>query len=265
MKPMRSIPLVIAIGGLDSSGGAGLVRDHLTGRALGAAVWGVGTAWTLQLRGRATVIEPRAPDRLQQDTSAALAAAAGRPAAVKIGMVADRAQAGALVGTLASFGGAVVFDPVLGSSAGAPLYRGDPAHLLPLIARATLVTPNVAEAAALTGAPVTTADEARAAAQQLVRRGARAVLVKGGHLDGDANDLLIWRPDPGHEPELFEWLFPAPRIPGPSPRGTGCALATAIAVGLASGQPLAQAVLAAKTWLHERIAGAQEVDGERLL
>jgi hydroxymethylpyrimidine/phosphomethylpyrimidine kinase len=136
---------------------------------------------------------------------------------------------------------------------------------MPLLARATLVTPNLSEAAVLTGAPVTSADEARSAAQELIRRGARAVLVKGGHLPGDANDQLIWKPDPGHEPELFEWLFPAPRIAGASPRGTGCALATAIAVGLAAGQPLAQAVLAAKTWLHERIAGAAEVDGERVL
>ena len=282
--------LVIAVGGLDSSGGAGLIRDYLTGAALGARVAMVGTAWTLQSPGGPAAIDARAPDHLQQAVTGALIAAGAR-AAVKVGMLADAAQAGALLSALQGFGGPVVVDPVLVSSAGAALYRGDPAHLLPLLARATVVTPNLAEAATLTGMPVTTTEEARAAAQELLRRGARGVLVKGGHLAGDANDLLIWdpqrvpnpprwtpagkarlrptrliwKPDPGHEPERFEWLFPAPRIPGRSPRGTGCALATAIAVGLAAGQALPQAVLAAKTWLHERIAGARAVEGEWLL
>jgi hydroxymethylpyrimidine/phosphomethylpyrimidine kinase len=152
----------------------------------------------------------------------------------------------------------VVLDPVLGAtSGGTALFQGSPKDMLPLIRRATLVTPNLAEASWLSGLPVTTRDQARAAAQWLSSWGGTSVLVKGGHLEGPPVDLLV-------SPQ-GERAFEGPRLPGKSPRGTGCTLATAIALGLASGHPLAQAVQGAKAWLAERIASATEIDGSRFL
>ncbi len=251
------------MGGLDPGGGAGLVRDHLTGRALGAQIVLVGTAFTQQSPTGVSGIDPRAADRLQQDLAGVLAAAAGRAVAVKIGMVANEAQAAALLVALAGFGGAVVFDPVLAASSGGRLFAGEPARLLPLLARATLVTPNLAEAAAFTALPVRDAGEAVAAARALVGLGARAALVKGGHLPDRADDVLVGPAGPGGA--LPEQVFTGARIPGPGARGTGCALATAIAVGLASGRPLAGAVAAARSWLRERLAATHDAGGEHHL
>jgi len=244
---------VVAIGGLDPGGGAGLVRDAATARALGAGVVLIGTAWTDQSRHGVRGFEPRDPAGLRDAAGEALAGAA----AVKIGMVATPALVGELLAVLEGFPGPVVFDPVLAASSGGSLFRGSAGELLPLVRRATLTTPNLAEAAALAGLPVTTPDQAFAAARALVAAGAPAVLVKGGHLEGAPTDLLATAA--GEEP------FTADRLPGPSPRGTGCALATALAVELGRGRPLREAVAAAKSWLHQRIRGARLVGGELML
>lgn len=255
-QPEASRAVVLAIGGLDPGGGAGLVRDFLTAEALGARALLVGTAWTMQSPAGVRAFEPRAADHLQQDVMAARALAGGG-AAVKIGMVGTPALAAALVEALEGFAGAVVYDPVLGASSGGALYRGPIEGLAPLWRRATVVTPNLAEAAALTGRAVTSAGDARAAGEALVAAGARAVLVKGGHLEGPAEDHLVTAAG-GRS-------FTAPRLPGPSPRGTGCALATALAVNLARGRALDEAVAEAKAWLHGRIASARSNEQERRL
>jgi hydroxymethylpyrimidine/phosphomethylpyrimidine kinase len=104
---------------------------------------------------------------------------------------------------------------------------------------------------------VSDTETARRAAERLRQRGAGAVLVKGGHLAGEAVDLLL-------DAEGAITLA-APRVPGKDPRGTGCALATAIATELARGRPLREAVASAKRWLHERIAAAVERDGTHWL
>jgi hydroxymethylpyrimidine/phosphomethylpyrimidine kinase len=263
-------PLIVAVGGLDSSGGAGLIRDYFTGRDLGVQVCLIGTAWTVQAETGVLAIDSRDPDRLRHDLATALAAARGRAAGVKLGLIAAEPQVGALLDALRCFSGPVVFDPVLAASRGGKLHEGDPRSLLPLIRRSILVTPNLREAGALTGQAVATVEDARRAASDLVLDGARAVLVKGGHLASRADDLLIYRQEPDREHDqdpgqCVERIFTAPRLPGPSPRGTGCALATAIAVGLARGQALEQAISEAKMWLHDRIARAGEVGGERHL
>ena len=247
---------VLAVGGLDPGGGAGLVRDFLTAETLGARAFLVGTAFTLQTAGGLARLEPRSPSVLAQDL--ALAVTAFRPAAVKVGMVGNGALAAAVVDGLAGFAGPVVFDPVLGASRGGALYQGDTAGLGPLIARATLVTPNLDEAAFLSGMAVSDRASARKAAVALLQAGAAAVLVKGGHYrDGGADDLLITA--------TGEREFPAPRLQGLSPRGTGCSLATAIAIGLGRGHSLEDAIAAAKHWLWGAIAAARMVGDERRL
>lgn len=258
---------VVAIGGFDPSGGAGVVRDFLTARTLGAAVRLIPTAWTEQSQAGVAAIEPRDPDAWALAVRGALANAvrsAGKPAheetrvAVKVGMLPNAQAARALWDALRGFAGPVVLDPVLRASSGGELYSGDPAELLAVGARATLITPNAAEAAALSGLPVRTTEDAVAAGRALCLRGVAAVLVKGGHLAGSAAvDVLVTAG------EIRQ--FSAARLPGPPVRGTGCALATAIAVGLGRGLALGDAIAAAKAWLLAALAGAVDVGGERHL
>lgn len=257
--PSGPRPGVVAIGGLDPSAGAGLARDLLTAMALGGQAVLIGTAWTRQDERGARAIEPRHPDMLQAAIEHALETCTPDRTAVKVGMTADGALVSAIVSGLKAWAGPVVLDPVLGaSSGGTALFQGAPADMLPLVRRATLVTPNLAEASWILGRPVSTREEARGAARSLSTWGETNILVKGGHLDGPPVDVLAM---PGSGERLFEGT----RLPGKSPRGTGCALATAIALGLASGLPLVQAVQDAKAWLAGRIAAATEIDGARFL
>jgi len=266
MDPQQPVR-VIAVGGVDPGGGAGLLRDVLTGAALGVTVATVGTAWTEQEAARPPSgggpvlgIEPRAAAAV----SAALQSALRQhpTAAVKIGMVPDAAVAAAIVEALSAFAGLVVVDPVLASSSGGALWSGPLDGWWPLLRRATLVTPNAPELAALSGNAFATVDDAIAAAQVLRARGAAAVLVKGGHLaaEGDGatvTDVLV--------DAAGARRFSRPRVPGPSPRGTGCALSTAIAAALADGATLDAAVDGAARWLGGRIAARVRVGGQWFL
>jgi hydroxymethylpyrimidine kinase/phosphomethylpyrimidine kinase len=248
--------LVVAVGGLDPWGGAGVLRDWKTAVDLGAQAVVVGTAWTRQDSGAVQGIEPRLPDLVAAALAQALAASPATTA-VKIGMLANPAIAAAVTAVLGGWSGPVVFDPVVRATSGGGLFDGRPQDLADLLARATLVTPNLAEAAWLTGAPVTSTTEAQDAGLLLCQRGVQAVLVKGGHLEGAAVDVLCT----GTRVRTFH----ADRLPGPSPRGTGCALATALAVNLARGLALDEAVGQAKSWLKSRIAAAVTVGNERYL
>jgi len=164
-------------------------------------------------------------------------------------MAVGPATAAALVDGLAGYAGPVIIDPVLATSRGGPLWAAPAAELLPLLRRATLVTPNAPEAAALTGAGVATVAEAEAAGRVLVATaGLQAVLVKGGHLpaEGDvATDVLVTA-------KTILRLAHA-HVPGANPRGTGCALATAIAIELGRGRVLSAATEAAAAWLAAEI------------
>ncbi len=248
---------IVLVGGLDPGTGAGVARDLLTATALSALGVVVGTAWTEQGPHAACTIEPRVPERVGAALASALARAGASGSAVKIGMVASAATTQAIEAALSSYPGPVVYDPVLRTSGGYSLYDGERSGILALARRATLLTPNLDEASWLLDRPVHSESEARAAARDLRALGVAAILVKGGHLEGDATDVLL--------SPAGESLFSSPRIAGPSPRGTGCALATAIAVGLARGQPLEGAVSTAKTWLTRQIANARPVGEERHL
>jgi hydroxymethylpyrimidine/phosphomethylpyrimidine kinase len=254
---------LVVVGGLDPGGGAGLVRDFLTARTLGAVPYLVPTAWTDQSPGGVRAIEPRDPTALEQALRGAVVAgqAGGRGGgmAVKIGMLPGPEAAAAVRAALAGFEGPVVLDPVLAASSGGALYRGDLGALVALSGRATLVTPNAGEAAVLGGGgPVETLDEAATAGQALVAAGLPAVLVKGGHLPGDeVVDLLCTAAGVRR--------FAGARVAGAAVRGTGCALATAIAVHLGRGLALGEAVAAGKSWLGAALVRAVDRGGERQL
>ncbi len=231
---------VLLIAGVDSSGGAGLARDLRTLAQLGTPVLCAVTAVTVQSDTQLIASHLMPP----QLVSAAIAAAlvSGRVTAVKVGMLGSaaivRAVAAALPGTLEA---PIVLDPVLASSSGGSLLdaAGRAALSEWLLPRATLLTPNVPEAALLLGVPPAAGEAALLQqAQQLRARGARAVLLKGGHATGAlATDYLV-------SASGTQRLATARRAG--SRRGTGCALATAIAAGLAAGLPLAAACQRAK-------------------
>jgi hydroxymethylpyrimidine/phosphomethylpyrimidine kinase len=216
----------------------------------------VGTAWTEQAAG-VHEVEPRLPEHVHRGLTLAIA---GGAQAVKIGMAVGPATAAAILEALEGYRGPVVVDPVLASSRGGALWQAEPAGLLPLGRRATLLTPNAVEAAALAGVPVRTVEEAEAAARRLIDAGVPAVLVKGGHLEAKGGAIVDVLATSG---AMTRWQ--RPRVPGPTPRGTGCALATAIAVELARGAPLQRAVEIAGAWLAEAIRAAITVGDERRL
>jgi hydroxymethylpyrimidine/phosphomethylpyrimidine kinase len=166
------------------------------------------------------------------------------PGAVKLGMLATSATARAVAEELSTRRPAhVVVDPVLVATSGDALADDDLCTALrrDLLPLADLLTPNLAEAEALTGQPVRTLAESRRAARALTQMGARAALVTGGHLDGAACDVLADEHD--------VWEIEVPRLGGPAVHGTGCTLSAAITARLALGDALLDAVVAAKRHL----------------
>jgi hydroxymethylpyrimidine/phosphomethylpyrimidine kinase len=223
-------PAVLVLAGLDPSGGAGLLADAETIRALGGRPLCVATALTVQTTRAAFRYEPVSPGLIADSVRALAAEEDVR--AIKIGMVGTAANAIA-IRALLPLGTPVVVDPVLAASSGAPLYSGSPRELLEL-ARGALLTPNLAEAEALLEGP--------ADARKLLERGPAAVLLKGGHLPGDPTDVLATA--------ASTESFAAERIPATA-RGTGCRLASAIAACLARRTPLREAVIAARRHVRE--------------
>ncbi len=224
------VPIALTIAGSDSSGGAGIQADLATFAAFKVYGASVITALTAQNTTGVRAIFAISPDFVARQLDAVLDDL--EVGAAKTGMLAGAA----IIETLADRLRArplryLVVDPVMVAASGDLLL--DPAAnasmrnlMLPL---ATLLTPNLREAEVLTGRPVTTVAEMREAARALIDFGARAVLVKGGHLGGDAiDDFFDGR-------RLRE--FGAARIQSRNTHGTGCTLSAAIAAGLALGKP----------------------------
>jgi hydroxymethylpyrimidine/phosphomethylpyrimidine kinase len=175
-------------------------------------------------------------------------------AAVHIGMLGSGRAARAVVDFLSTCKlPNIVLDPVVKSSSGADLLDKQGLEVLSrtLLSLATVITPNVDEAALLTGSRVTNLDEMRLAAAKLHELGARGVVVTGGHLD-KAIDLLSFTTTAGTQQEVFT----AEKQPSNSTHGTGCAFSTAIACHLAQGRGLPDAVLLAKAYVRAAIMNA---------
>jgi len=248
---------VLAIAGSDPSGGAGVQADLKTLADLGVDGISAITAITAQDDERVIAIHPTPADVLTQQL--ATACKGHDIASVKIGMVATKSNARAIAWFLRGMEVRdIVIDPILHSSSGAQLLEANalPLYKQQLLPLATVVTPNIAEASALAGMQVASLDTMSKAAETIYHdivkmRGAihkpLAVIVKGGHLKGDAVDVLF-------DGEKYH-SFSAPRIEGASPRGTGCRFASAIAAQLAKGENLIAAVNRAKeymAWYIER-------------
>jgi hydroxymethylpyrimidine/phosphomethylpyrimidine kinase len=249
---MTAIALTIA--GSDSSGGAGIQADLKTFAALGVYGASAITALTAQNTQGVAGIHDVPPDFIVAQIDAVFADL--EVGAVKIGMLSQSAAIVAIAQALDRHKAQnIVLDPVMIAASGARLLADDAIATLKkeLIPRALLITPNLPEAAALTGASIakTEADMA-AQAQQLLAAGARNVLMKGGHGDGpESVDLLIG-------PNLNVRLA-APRHPSRNTHGTGCTLSSAVAAGFAKGLDLTAAVRAAKDYVTSAIAAADKL------
>jgi len=247
---MRGRVLVVA--GSDSGGGAGIQADIKAITALAAYAATAITALTAQSTLGVFEVLPVPAAFVARQIDVVLADLGAD--AVKTGMLHDAEVVAVVVAALAR--GApdapLVVDPVMVAKGGASLLLPEAQDAVArlLLPRAALVTPNAPEAAALTGVAVRDAAGMRAAGEALLALGARAALVKGGHVEGDiVRDLLIDRTG------LAIWLE-GPRIVTRSTHGTGCTLASAIAAGLAQGMPLEGAVRRAHRYVREAILRA---------
>ena len=249
--------IALSIAGSDPTGGAGLQADLQVFRALGVHGMGVITALTVQDTAQVHEVLPAFPSVVLKQLRVLLRSTP--PDALKLGMLASDDVARHVELGLRELESVrrtpIVIDPVLAASDGTPLLeRRAYGMLQDLIGRAYLVTPNLLEAAALTGCDVSTHEGVEAAAAQLVNGlGAHAALVKGGHRDGAADDLLALR---GGGSASFHWL-PGERIPGEPVHGTGCALSSAITAHLAHGVELRDAIERARKFVRDAIRNAQ--------
>ena len=244
-------PVALTIAGSDSSGGAGIQADLKTFAALGVYGASVITALTAQNTLRVSGIHHVPAEFVTAQISAVFSDLA--VGAVKIGMVAQLATIDAIAAGLKRWSPKhVVLDPVMVATSGDRLLAADAIAALraKLIPFASVITPNLPEAAALLDEPVAASEAAiEDQGKRLLAMGCRAVLIKGGH---------------GQGAETIDYLFDAngtidlaaPRITTQNTHGTGCSLSSAIAAGLAKGEGLETAVRNAKAWISAAISAA---------
>jgi hydroxymethylpyrimidine/phosphomethylpyrimidine kinase len=207
------------------------------------------TLITVQNTRGVTRVEVMAPDLVLEQIHAVCLDIP--PHAAKIGALGNRAVVEAVAAAAQTFAFPLVIDPVMISKHGARLMdqEGERAIAAGLIPRAFLLTPNLEEATVLAGFPVTDIASMRKAAQHLASLGAKNVLIKGGHLEGDAVDVLF-------EPEHGFHEFTGPRIETQNTHGTGCTYSAAITAELAKGTALRAAIGRAKEFITRAIESA---------
>lgn len=236
---------VLIIAGSDSGGGAGIQADLKTVTALGAYAATAVTALTAQNTLGVQGIVAVEPAFVEQQMRLVLEDIGAD--ALKTGMLHSRAVIETVVEAASRYaaGAPLVADPVMIAKGGAPLLQPDAISAVRevLVPAAAVLTPNLPEAEALLGAKIRDVEDMRAAARALVDLGAKAALVKGGHLEGDHVVDVLYSAESG------ERLFEGPRIETTSTHGTGCTLASAIAAGLAARLPLGDAVDRARRYV----------------
>lgn len=259
MKDQRYVR-VLSIAGSDSGGGAGIQADLKTCAALGCYGMTAITALTAQNTRGVSGIHAVPPAFLKAQLQAVIEDIGVD--AVKIGMLHAPEIVDVVAWAIDHYKlPNVVLDPVMVATSGDRLIAQETVQVLvrELFPRAALVTPNLDEVGLLLGRPVTQVGDLEPAAADLLALGARAVLVKGGHLEGNEVVDVLAR---GGDKPLFEPVR-ARRIASDNTHGTGCTLSTAIACGLALGQPLPQAVRRAAAYVRaSMLSGARVKTGE---
>ena len=244
-------PVALTIAGSDSSGGAGIQADLKAFAAFGVYGASVITALTAQNTTGVTGIHQVPAEFVTAQIDAVFADL--EIGAVKIGMVADLGAIAAIAAGLERWSPKhIVLDPVMVATSGDRLLAAEAVDALrtKLIPQASLITPNLLEAAALLDEPIAANEGAIASqGQRLLAMGCRAVLIKGGHGQGaESTDYFVT--------SAGTTALAAPRIATKNTHGTGCSLSSAIAAGLAKGEDMETAVRHAKTWISAAIAAA---------
>lgn len=247
---MTVLQHALTIAGSDSGGGAGIQADLKTFAALGVYGMSAVTAVTAQNTCGVRAVQTMKPELVTAQINCVFEDI--RVDAVKIGMTVNAEIIASIASELRKHPDVpIVLDPVMVSTSGHALL--DPAavrtltrDLLPLV---SVVTPNLPETEVFVGRKITTVEDMRAAARELIAQGAKAVVIKGGHLSGDAVDIFF--------DGLNFLCLSHPRTPTQNTHGTGCTFSSAIAALLAKGQPLSVAVQGAKTYISEAIAHAE--------
>ncbi len=244
MEKQYRYPSVLTIAGSDSGGGAGIQADLKTFSALGCYGTSAITAVTIQ-----NTLGVQGIHSIPAEIVAAQIRAVMddiRPAAIKVGMVHTASQAYVISETIGEYPGVpLIFDPVMVSTSGHKLIEDDTIAALKagLFKSADLLTPNLDEAALLSGITILSHDDMYSAAKLLVDQGCKAVLLKGGHLDGPViKDIYV---DAAGHSEVFV----SAHVRTPNTHGTGCTLSAAIAANLSLGLTLLEAIGKAKVYL----------------
>lgn len=240
---------VLIIAGSDSGGGAGIQADIKTVTMLGGYAATAITAVTVQNTLGVTGVHP-IPLAVVEAQARAVLDDIGADA-IKTGMLGDTGMVETVAQILDSTIAPAVIDPVMVAKGGSNLLAADAVDAVRalMIPRAALLTPNAPEAQALTGLPVESLDDQRRVGEALLKLGAEAVLMKGGHVPGETvTDVLLTRDG--------ETTFQGERLHTRHTHGTGCTLASACAAGLAQGMPLADAVARAWAYVHEAMRQA---------
>ena len=244
---------VLSIAGSDSSGGAGIQADIKTIAAHKLFAQTAITALTAQNTMGVSAVLDVSPEFVERQIDAVFEDI--RPDAVKVGMVSSPAIVQVIAQALERHHATnVVVDPVMVATSGDSLASDGVVdalrtYLFPL---ACVITPNIPEACVLWGRAIESRQEQQDAARDLLATGAAAVLVKGGHGDGEAYDVLALS-------DGSVCGFAAPRVDTSNTHGTGCTLSSAIACGLAEGKPLEQAVEQAKAYVTGALAAGLEL------
>lgn len=243
---MRTVPTAMTIAGSDSGGGAGIQADLKTFAALGVYGSSVLTAITAQNTVGVKAVHEVPNEVISAQIDAVLSDIGAD--AVKTGMLASSSIIQCVASELQRRPVPwLVVDPVMVAKSGDPLLWEDAVEALRnlLVPLASVITPNIPEAEALTGMKIHSDHQAQEAAKTFISMGAKSVVVKGGHREGPATDLF-YDGSSFHE-------FTSPRIETVNTHGTGCTFASAVAAGLARGMSLLEAVALAKDFVTEAI------------
>lgn len=255
-RPQKHYRAVLSIAGSDSSGGAGIQADLKTFSSLGVygatAITAITAQNTLGVHAQLAIF----PEMVKSQIVAVMEDI--EPAAIKIGMLANTEVAVAVAEALQPYDIPIILDPVMVSSSGHRLLSVEAEEVVRrrLLPMATLITPNIPEMETLTSMPLTTLDEKLDAARHLIALGAHAVLLKGGHEEGDTKTDILYRDS---AEGIITSHFAAPTIATRNIHGTGCTLSSAIAAYMARGLKLEDAVREAKHYVYKAINAGADV------
>ncbi len=241
-------PVALTVAGSDSGGGAGIEADLKTFQALG--VWGTAAVTAVTAQNHRGVLASALIDPAMVRAQIEAVAEMARVGAWKTGMLGDSAVIEAVAGAVEDLDlGPLVVDPVQAASRGGSLLEPDAVPVLAarLLPHCRVFTPNLPEAEAFLGQPVTRREDMPEAAAALGRLGPECVLLKGGHLEGPDAPDLVWTE------QGITWMEGS-RLPAVHSHGTGCTLSAAVTAGLARGMPVLDACRAARDYVRAAIS-----------